>query len=217
MWPGKDPLCRLTPAQRSRILLPSDEAPPLRGDGSKVQRINAILQLFDISEVRYTQDTVTDCFTGVNVAAAALIAKAGAVIADLDLRGVEILAAVGRHIDKSSQLLVYGGSFADTDAGAVTGAGQTALCQLYIKPVCDRERNIQEMKKPGLPEVLEGIDDTRRNRSVIYPWEEVLFIMLVAVVCGATSYVKVEMFGKSKESWFKKDLKLEYGIPDACT
>ncbi len=73
------------------------------------------------------------------------------------------------------------------------------------------------MKKLGLLEVLEGIDDTRRNRSVIYPLEEVLFIMLVAVLCGATSYVKVEMFGKSKESWFKKYLKLEYGIPDACT
>ena len=73
------------------------------------------------------------------------------------------------------------------------------------------------MKKLGLLEVLEGIDDTRRSRSVIYPLEEVLFIMLVAVICGATSYVKVEMFGKSKESWFKKYLKLEYGIPDACT
>ena len=73
------------------------------------------------------------------------------------------------------------------------------------------------MKKLGLLEVLEGIDDTRRSRSVIYPLAEVLFIMLVAVLCGATSYVKIEMFGKSKESWFKKYLKLEYGIPDACT
>ncbi len=73
------------------------------------------------------------------------------------------------------------------------------------------------MKKLGLLEVLEGIDDTRRSRSVIYPLHEVLFIMLVAVLCGATSYVKVEMFGKSKENWFRKYLKLEYGIPDACT
>lgn len=73
------------------------------------------------------------------------------------------------------------------------------------------------MKKLGLLDVLEGIDDTRRNRSVIYPLQEILFIMLVAVICGATSYVKVEMFGKSKETWFKKYLKLEYGIPDACT
>ncbi len=73
------------------------------------------------------------------------------------------------------------------------------------------------MKKLSLQEVLEGIEDTRRGRSVWYPLYEVLFIMLTAVICGATSYVKVEMFGKSREKWLKKYLKLENGIPDACT
>lgn len=73
------------------------------------------------------------------------------------------------------------------------------------------------MKKLSLQEVLEGIEDTRRRRSVWYPLHEVLFIMLTAVICGATSYAKVEMFGKSKETWLKKYLKLENGIPDACT
>ena len=73
------------------------------------------------------------------------------------------------------------------------------------------------MKKLSLMEVLEGIEDTRRERSVWYPLEEVLFIMLVAVICGATSYVKVELFGKSKEEWLKKYIKLENGVPDACT
>ena len=56
-----------------------------------------------------------------------------------------------------------------------------------------------------------------RERSVWYPLHEVLFIFLAAVICGATSYVKVEMFGKSKEKWLKKYIKLENGIPDACT
>ena len=73
------------------------------------------------------------------------------------------------------------------------------------------------MKKLSLMEVLEGIEDTRRERSVWYPLEEVLFIMLVAVICGATSYVKVELFGKSKEEWLKKYIKLENEVPDACT
>ncbi len=72
------------------------------------------------------------------------------------------------------------------------------------------------MKKLSLQEVLEGIEDTRRERSVWYPLYEVLFIMLTAVICGATSYVKVEIFGKSKEKWLRKYLKLENGIPDAC-
>ena len=30
-------------------------------------------------------------------------------------------------------------------------------------------------------------------------------------------YVKVELFGKSKEEWLKKYIKLENGVPDACT
>lgn len=73
------------------------------------------------------------------------------------------------------------------------------------------------MKKLGLLEVLEGIEDTRRKLSVWYPLHEVLFIMLTAVICGATSYAKVEMFGKSKEKWLKKYIALENGVPDACT
>ncbi len=53
------------------------------------------------------------------------------------------------------------------------------------------------MKKISLMEALEGIKDIRRERSVLYPLHEVLFILLVAVLCGATSYVKIEMFGKT--------------------
>ena len=64
------------------------------------------------------------------------------------------------------------------------------------------------MKKLGLVEVLEGIEDTRCERSVWYPLHEVLFIF-AAVICCATSYVKVEMFGKSKEKRLKKYINLE--------
>ena len=73
------------------------------------------------------------------------------------------------------------------------------------------------MKKLSLMEVLSGIEDTRRGRSVMYPLHEVLIIMLLAVICGATSYAKVEMFGNSKQVWLKTFLELENGIPDACT
>ena len=73
------------------------------------------------------------------------------------------------------------------------------------------------MKQLSLQGVLEGLEDTRRKRSVWYPLHEVLFIMLTAVICGATSYTKVEMFGKSNERWLKKYIKLENGVPDACT
>lgn len=73
------------------------------------------------------------------------------------------------------------------------------------------------MKKLSLEEILEGIEDTRRENSVIYPLHEVLFIMLVAIICGATSYSKIELFGKNRKEWFAKHLRLENGIPDANT
>lgn len=56
------------------------------------------------------------------------------------------------------------------------------------------------MKKLSLQEVLEGITDTRRERSVWYPLYEVLFIMLTAVICGATSYAKMEIFGNARKN-----------------
>lgn len=73
------------------------------------------------------------------------------------------------------------------------------------------------MKKFSLMDVLEGIEDTRRQRSVMYPLHEVLIIMLLAVICGAALYAKMEMFSISKKEWLSTFLKLEYGIPDACT
>ena len=73
------------------------------------------------------------------------------------------------------------------------------------------------MKKISIAEAIEGIEDTRRERSVMYPLIEILMIVLLGVMCGATSYAKIAMFGVSKEKWLKKFLKLENGIPDACT
>ena len=66
-------------------------------------------------------------------------------------------------------------------------------------------------------EVLEGLEDERRELSVLYPLHEVLFILLTAVICGATSYAKVEIFGHEREEWLRKYLDLENGIPDAGT
>jgi predicted transposase YbfD/YdcC len=73
------------------------------------------------------------------------------------------------------------------------------------------------MKKLTLKDVLEEIEDPRRENSVIYPLYEVLFIVLIAVMCGATSYKRIEMVALNREKWFRKYLKLEYGIPKSNT
>ncbi len=73
------------------------------------------------------------------------------------------------------------------------------------------------MERISLSEAISGIKDTRRKNSIFYPLHEILMITLLAILSGATSYVKIEMFARSKESWLGKFLKLENGIPDACT
>jgi predicted transposase YbfD/YdcC len=73
------------------------------------------------------------------------------------------------------------------------------------------------MKKISLSEALESIEDTRREKSVMYPLHEILVIVLLAIICGSRSYKKIEIWGKSKEEWLKKYLKLENGIPDGDT
>ena len=72
-------------------------------------------------------------------------------------------------------------------------------------------------EKFKLTELQESIEDTRRTRSVMHPLTEVLFIMHVAILSGTTSYVNFEMFGKQRQEWFQKHLKLENGVPDALT
>lgn len=43
------------------------------------------------------------------------------------------------------------------------------------------------IKKLKLEEIREGIEDIRWENSVQYPLYEVLFIMIIAIMCGATS------------------------------
>ena len=82
------------------------------------------------------------------------------------------------------------------------------------KPEMKMEKINEKFK---LTELQESIEDTRRTRSVMHPLTEVLFIMHVAILSGTTSYVNFEMFGKQRQEWFQKHLKLENGVPDALT
>ena len=46
---------------------------------------------------------------------------------------------------------------------------------------------------------------------------DIITIAICAVICGADSWVHVEMFGKSKEDWFGTFLDLPHGIPSHDT
>ncbi len=64
---------------------------------------------------------------------------------------------------------------------------------------------------------FETVDDPRRQAGLRFPLIEVLFIAICAIVSGADDWVAIERFGKAKQSWFAKYLRLKHGIPSHDT
>lgn len=56
------------------------------------------------------------------------------------------------------------------------------------------------------------VDRTRRHELM-----DMLVIALCGVICGADDWVSIELFGKSKEPWFRTFLRLPNGIPSHDT
>ena len=59
--------------------------------------------------------------------------------------------------------------------------------------------------------------DPRIDRSKRHKLLDILIIAICAVICGADSWVDIELFGKSKLEWLKTFLKLPNGIPSHDT
>ena len=64
---------------------------------------------------------------------------------------------------------------------------------------------------------FEDLEDPRIERSKRHQLLDIISIAICAVICGADSWVYVEMFGRSKEEWFRTFLKLPHGIPSHDT
>lgn len=64
---------------------------------------------------------------------------------------------------------------------------------------------------------FQDLEDPRIDRSKRHGLLDILTIAICAVICGADSWVYVEMFGKSKEEWFRSFLDLPNGIPSHDT
>ena len=64
---------------------------------------------------------------------------------------------------------------------------------------------------------FENLEDPRIERGKRHSLLDIITIAICAVICGADSWVYVEMFGKSKEEWFRTFLELPNGIPSHDT
>ena len=58
-----------------------------------------------------------------------------------------------------------------------------------------------------------SIENPRVDRQKKHQLQDIFFIALCAVICGADNWVAIEEFGKAKIDWFTKLLGLQHGIP----
>lgn len=79
---------------------------------------------------------------------------------------------------------------------------------------------MEESRYWELAESLEqdgSLTDPRRGQGRRHRLADIVVIAVSAVICGADSWVEVEMFGLAKEAWFREHLTLAHGIPSHDT
>ena len=66
-------------------------------------------------------------------------------------------------------------------------------------------------------EFFTNLEDPRIERTKHHLLEDIVFITIAAVICGAETWNDIENYGKSKESWLRQYLELPEGIPSHDT
>jgi len=66
-------------------------------------------------------------------------------------------------------------------------------------------------------EHFEGVTDPRLERRKLHNLLDIIAIAICAVICGADTWVDVELFGESKEKWLRGFLELPHGVPSHDT
>jgi hypothetical protein len=61
------------------------------------------------------------------------------------------------------------------------------------------------------------LTDPRVDRTKDHLMEDIIFITIAAVICGAETWNDIEQYGKSRQSWLNQYLRLSDGIPSHDT
>jgi predicted transposase YbfD/YdcC len=64
---------------------------------------------------------------------------------------------------------------------------------------------------------FKSISEPRIDRCKLHLFDDILFLTIAAVICGADNFVEIEAFGNKKKDWLLTFLKLENGIPSHDT
>jgi hypothetical protein len=74
-----------------------------------------------------------------------------------------------------------------------------------------------ELRRLIAEEFLSVIQDPRVERTRKHSLETILVIALLAVICGADSFVAMETYAKSRKEWLEAFLDLGGGVPSHDT
>jgi predicted transposase YbfD/YdcC len=68
-----------------------------------------------------------------------------------------------------------------------------------------------------ISEHFADLEDPRIDRAKLHPLINILTIALCGAICGADSWVDIELFGESKQDWFASFLDMTNGVPSHDT
>ena len=74
-----------------------------------------------------------------------------------------------------------------------------------------------EVTDAPIAEYFSVLDDPRIDRTKRHKLLDIVTIAICGTICGADSWVVIELFGKCKEEWFRTLLELPNGIPSHDT
>ena len=69
----------------------------------------------------------------------------------------------------------------------------------------------------GLLRIFGEVEDPRVERTRLHRLSDILVITLCAVICGADTWMEIELFGQAKLDWLRTFLELPHGIPSHDT
>lgn len=84
-----------------------------------------------------------------------------------------------------------------------------------VKVVEKRTFPIKKMESPL--QHFKSIREPRMERCKLHSFEDILFLTIAAVICGADNFVEIEEFGLIKKEWLSTFIRLENGIPSHDT
>ena len=76
---------------------------------------------------------------------------------------------------------------------------------------------MSERPASSIIEHFSKLEEPRIDRTKLHKLIDIMVIAICAVICGADTWVDVNLFGKSKKGWLEKFLELPNSIPSHDT